>query len=244
MLKIDSNNKCTRPTFSSNYRMVILDKGKFYQNTTTFFRPDMNWGRLVELLANKYKNANKVNVFNMACSDGSEPFTLAISLMEKFGKDAKKFFPIKATDMDRTIINRAKNERCNLSEADLLRLYNATDGDFSNYFHFYRTDDLQYPFTVKATNKLSENIQFNVAKIMDEVKNIPAENYIVLCRNCWVYMNHSDQFALAEELSRRLTPSSLVLLGSLENSYGHSKILEQFGFRMTDVKNVYSKFGG
>ena len=241
MLKINSTNNYTQPTFQSNFRVVTHGGNRLYQNTTTFFRNDLNWQDFMNLLAAKYKDVDKVNVFNMACSDGSEPWSLAVALMEKFGDKSQKFFPIVASDLDDVIIKRAKKEPCNISENDLLSMNHCTKDNYSKYFDAVRATDLSFPLAVRPKPILDEKVDFKIATIQDEIKNIPPENSVVLCRNCWFYIPSSDRYMIAEELSKRLAPSSLVVIGNLENGFGHEMLLKRFGFEETMVDNVYSK---
>ena len=78
-----------------NYlRSTIDGRRKYACCYTRMFRSDLDWNLLSYYLENKYKNAQKVNVLNAACSDGSEPYSLAMILDKKIS-GGKKFFPIK-----------------------------------------------------------------------------------------------------------------------------------------------------
>lgn len=82
------------PAYRGNNREVFNKSGKFlYKTTTYFFREDLNWTCLAELLGEKYKTVQKVNVLNHACSNGQEPYTLAVKLIQILGKEAKNSFP-------------------------------------------------------------------------------------------------------------------------------------------------------
>ena len=43
-----------------------------YSNRTFFFRKDLPWTSLAWYIAKQFREAPKVNVYNFACSDGSE----------------------------------------------------------------------------------------------------------------------------------------------------------------------------
>ena len=93
-------------SFGSNMK---FDLQGYTPNFTYFFRGDFQWRSFASYLNSRYKNADKVNIYNAACSDGTEPFTLAISLLSKLGiKKAEKFFPIKAHDLKDSLVKEAK----------------------------------------------------------------------------------------------------------------------------------------
>ena len=101
-IAINPQSNIQNPLFTSNKReRGIKEDGTLNRNTTSFFRNDLIWGDFADLLIDKYKNENKVNVYCYACSDGSEPYSVAMLLISRLGLEgAKKFFPIIAVDKD------------------------------------------------------------------------------------------------------------------------------------------------
>ena len=75
-----------------------------YWTSTKFFREDLNWNDFVFMLFQKYKGVPQVNIRCFGCSDGEEPYSLAMKLDVVLGKYAEKFFPIVAKDFDKTSI--------------------------------------------------------------------------------------------------------------------------------------------
>ena len=100
--------------FESFFQAMLKDKLLFDEflermtiNVSEFYRNPKRW----EVLENKIlprllkNNSNRLKVWSAACSTGEEPYTLALIL--------SKFMPlsqisIKATDIDRAILNRAE----------------------------------------------------------------------------------------------------------------------------------------
>ena len=102
------NNTSSNINFTSNLRCVYnrSTNALKYMNTTKLFRQDLDWDGFAELLISKYKDVDKVNIYSYACSDGSEPYSLVIKLLEKSEKlkiNCDKFFPIRAKDIDKKI---------------------------------------------------------------------------------------------------------------------------------------------
>ena len=92
----ENNKVVVKPFYDKGCDFFGHKEGKILvSNSTNFFRNDLPWNTLGKTLDELYPKGEKVNVFNFACSDGSEPYSLAICLMEQLGEDgAKRFFPI------------------------------------------------------------------------------------------------------------------------------------------------------
>ena len=90
------------------FKKPVLKRGQFLNNEgsvyirdlTCMFREDLDWKKLGEFLETRFAKCSKVNTYVYGCSDGSEAYSLSILLQNKFGKDAEKFFPIIAKDID------------------------------------------------------------------------------------------------------------------------------------------------
>lgn len=89
-------------------------------NNSWAVRGELDWKANAKFFGGHFKDKEKVNVYSLASSDGSEAYMLAISLIETLGeKEAQKFFPIKAFDKDEYIVGVAGSGKWNLMEADL-----------------------------------------------------------------------------------------------------------------------------
>ena len=71
------------------YTPLYKNKVNFYSNATYFYRNDLSyrdvdgsWNDFRRVISNEFKEAPKVNVYNFACSDGSETYSLVMSLLE------------------------------------------------------------------------------------------------------------------------------------------------------------------
>ena len=60
--------------FGTSYRKVIKPSyslGDCYEASTCFFEEDFPWKSFFDNSIKKYENTSKVNIFSLACSDGS-----------------------------------------------------------------------------------------------------------------------------------------------------------------------------
>lgn len=209
-----------------------------YATTTFMLRDDLDWEAFARLLDKKYKNVDNVNLINHACSDGEEPYSLALTLLAKLGKSAEKFFPIIAKDFDNTSLLFAKKGRFNINKKEHLKL-ERTFG--LNLYKYLNIREDQFGIHVKVNDNLKERIIFQKSDILKDVENLPKENTVLLCRNFWPYMPQSSKKLLAQKLATRLDSSSLIVIGSFDISNGIDKLLEEVGFEMTEVKGVMQK---
>lgn len=144
-MRIDSQPNIIN--FGTSYRKVMKPSyllGDCYEASTYFFVDGFQWNKFFNYATEKFKNTPKVNVFSLACSDGSEAYSTAMLLISKLGEEkAKKYFPIIAVDFDRTITRNARKGFMNLSADDELRINKYTGNNLNKFFE--RTDKTFYP---------------------------------------------------------------------------------------------------
>lgn len=120
----------TRAIYSaSGYNLGRID----ILNQSDLFRNDMHWAKFIDLLYELFPNGVKTS--SLACSDGSEPVTLAISLIDKLGRKANSFFPIYASDIHPQTLQCAKSGIIGVENGDITRINKQLkQSNFSDYF--------------------------------------------------------------------------------------------------------------
>ena len=228
------------PNFQGNRRFVYDKGGIFlYRTTTYFFRDDLNWNTFINLIWDKYKNVDRVNVINHVCSNGQEPYSLATMLMEKLGEEAEKFFPIIAKDVDEDNINSAKNGRLGIKNEDLYRINHFINDNISEYFDKGRAINPENDLVLIPKTKLRNSVIFSQSDIFEDIKTIPSSNTILMCRNFWPYLEPQKRKQLAVEIAKKLDSTSLLVTGN----YDFCSIVDLFkalGLVQTGVRNVYT----
>lgn len=229
--------------FTSNARSVRGRDGELlYRNTTNFFRPDLDWKKFGNYIKEKYKNVSKINIFNYACSDGSEPMSLVILLREILGQISEKFLPIMAKDIDSNIIYMANSNFVNMDYMDYEVINEHTDGNFNKYFVYPRGGiGIEGDFPVRVRPELSEQIKYSTADIVSDVKNISDKNTILFCRNFWPYIKSSNaRETLIQALVNKLQNNGAMVVGNYDEEVDIYKLLCDKGFRQVkDLRNVY-----
>lgn len=210
-----------------------------YENTTLFFRHDLNFARKPEYktsdtwigfrktIADYFENTPKVNVYDFASSDGSEAYSLITCLIDELGeKGAQKFFPIQAYDIDSAMVEQAKSGEIPCNIDDIRRINeNLKQMPFYLYFNFEDYNG-SLPYLFIATDRLKQKVNFNLADIQSTIKNIQPSNSLILCRNFWPYLSKEDRDKTIFELSQKLDDSSLVVIGSFDNSQTINQFLK------------------
>lgn len=216
-----------------------------YRNDTCFFRNSDIWENFVKFFSEKFKNVPKVNTYCYGCSDGSEPFTFIMSLFSNLEKkEAKKFLPIKAKDIDKEVINNVKSrELYFLKNSEKTNINQYTCGKFKDYFS--EKKGIGEIYFAQAKDILYDNVQFSVADISKDYKKIKPNNSIIFARNFWPYIKeHSLRKQFLKQLYNHLEKNSFFIIGDFDINGTACSILEEIesaGFVKTSVENVFTK---
>jgi len=195
-------------------------------NFTLFFRDDLKWNKFIEYIDEKYKDTDKVNIYNYASSIGSEAYTMAMLLLENNGEKADKYFPIIAKDCDSHVIDIAQSGLISIHPEEEININNTTDKKFEKYFtidrnvRFSYDKDKETELNAKVNNILKNKVRFECADITQDYKSIKKDNSIVMCRNFWPYLEDNDtRRRLVKNLYNQLGNSSLLVIGAYDNKY-------------------------
>ncbi|MBR2386512.1 hypothetical protein IKA92_04365 [bacterium] len=189
-------------------------------NSTNFFRDDIDWAGFGHVLEELFPNDKKVNVYNFACSDGSEPYSLAITLIEDLGEErAKRYFPIRATDADPIIINTAKSGKIFAAGKDIENLKEMTKHKVDKYFY---SKKVQGGYILEAKDILKNNIIFEKEDFATGLNNIKKENSLILCRNFWGYLGTEEIMECAKKLHKKIDETSIILIGDFDKEFGRA----------------------
>ena len=228
-------------TYKGNMRSIYdAKKNLLYRTTTYYFRGCTEWNKLANLLITKYRNVEKVNIIDHACSSGAEADSIAMILISKLGeKKAKKFFPIQAKDIDKKNIEMAKNYTpLNVIELDIERINYYTNNGFYKFMDIFSTRDDNFDLAIAPRQDFRDNIHFEQSDIFEDVEKLPPRNNVFLCRNLWLYLNDEKKDKLAQNLSKKLDDTSILVIGEYDDA---NEYLTKHGFIPTKIKYVYTK---
>lgn len=249
---INSFNKAQSPNFKSWTREVLLKPSDpnalttlvKHRNDTWLFRSCLDWRRFGKFIAEKYKNLQKVNVYNYACSNGSEAYTFLMELSSNQSYEtAMKFTPIYARDYDKKAIDYAQSGIIRIEEGEKGSVNMNTEGRFDLFFKKNEEygDEIYEP-----RHFLNSNVIFSQANILEDYKTMPRDNTIVLARNFWPYLKYNDRIELAKNLYNHLGENCTLVIGQFDNMGSWDgtptrQILESAGFKQTQIEHVFTK---
>lgn len=173
-------------------------------NVSEFFRNYKRWEVLEKKMLPKIlENKTSISVWSAACSTGEEPYTLAIIL--------SKFLPlhaisILATDIDKTVIEKAKNGT--YSEQSLKEVPLQIKNE---YFTKINPDEFQVNQTLKKTIVFKEQDLFQ--------SNYRQEFDLIVCRNVLIYFTEEAKQQLYFKFNHALKKDGILFVGSTEQIF-------------------------
>lgn len=175
-------------------------KRPFYGLTYLFRSPEL-YTRLVDCLAEKFPQGIDIHCF--AASDGSEPISLAIELMEKLGEKASNF-KITGFDIYDKAVEKASRGILPLLPADIYRFSERVKGPINQYFEpytgpqvqdntpkrldgeFYDHDDNPIPLSAyRIKDNIQKQVTFKKADIRAVMREPQPKPVVVMFRNAW-----------------------------------------------------------
>ena len=199
----------------NEFKSAFIDH--FTINTTEFFRNPDNFKYIKEnILPSLFENQNQVNIWSAPCSDGSEPYTMAIILNELGIKSNR--FHILASDLDPGSLEVAKK---GVYESNSLK--NVSDKIIKNYFERESKNTDKY----KVKSQIINQVEFNKCNLIKDT--FPSSKDLILCRNFIIYLTKEFKHKLINDLTSVLNSGGYLFLGNTEfifhpTKYGLKKV--------------------
>ena len=192
-------------------------------NVSEFFRNKEIFNTLEQKISEVLvPQKNKLKVWSAACSNGSEPYSLAM-ILHKLTPGIRH--DIIATDIDITILETAKKG-----------VYCIKDIKNVDY------EFIQKYFTVSGDNYiLKEEIKNRVTFIKhDLIRDIYESHFdLIVCRNVVIYFTQEAKNQIYAKFYTAMKPGGLLFVGATESIYNYS----EFGFEKLSTF-IYRKAGG
>lgn len=238
-----------KPVFQSSFRIYSPKSVKSFgifgsdkvRTSTNLFREDLDWVELTHYIKRHFKNKDKVNIYSLACSDGSEAFTFIISILENMPENMQsKFLPIYASDIDKEVLKAASSGRINIDTIEFLsseRMFNCSIGKYfkkPSVSMIIKGDELSETDTISSyqvEQKLTDAVKFKKSDILTELKNLEDNgNSIILCRNVFPYLSSKYTDKVIETAQKRLKKGSLFVIGDYDDKVNMEQKLVANGF--------------
>jgi chemotaxis protein methyltransferase CheR len=177
-------------------------------NVTEFFRDKKPFEHLEKtILPEMFRKKSQLKIWSAACSNGAEPYSLAIILSEL---TPEKKHRIEATDLDPGILKVAAEGRY---PADLLR--NMAPGRVQKYLKqengFYYLD---------AQTK--SRVQFRRHDLLSDSYGSGYD--LIVCRNVQIYFTREAQEKINVRFCKALVPGGILFLGSSETIFNYTDL--------------------
>ncbi|NBV85506.1 MAG: protein-glutamate O-methyltransferase CheR [Verrucomicrobia bacterium] len=200
-------------------------------NETYFFREDHHFDCLVHsilpVITKRKTKGEPIRIWCMPSSSGEEPYSIAITLLERWPGINDWDVEIIASDIDTGILNKARaglySERSIRNvPAHLLRKYFIKTG------HDYQ-----------ISRDLREAVEFTRANLAEPLDTRHYREFdVIFCRNLLIYFDDISRRTAADTFFDALHPGGFILLGHSESM---SRISPIFNVRRFPEGIVYQK---
>lgn len=203
----------------ADFRLSYLDH--FTINTSEFFRNPKNFDYLRDnIIDNLFRENEKVKIWSAPCSNGSEPYSIAILLTEKGYKESD--YQILASDIDVNILESARKGVYNNTAVqnipyELLNKYFEISDD--NYKRYRLKEEIKRKVTFEQKDLITEPFE--------------KDWNLIICRNFFIYLTTDIKESLTHKFSESLVPGGYLFLGNIEFIFHPEKY---------NLEKVYSSF--
>jgi len=180
-------------------------------NVTNFNREGHHFehfsNHVAQGLIERARRGEPIRMWSAACSDGREPYTLAMALLNKMPEAGNFNIKILATDIDRKSIQIANIGEYTPEMVD--RLDKAT---ISKWFD-------RSGKTMKVKKTVQNMVQFNVLNFLDEWP-MKRKFDVIFCRNALIYFQADVQEKIFDGFTRYLNDGGYMYIGHSERIVG------------------------
>jgi len=179
-------------------------------NVSEFFRNPEIFEELKEKLKNELLPCNKsLKIWSAACSIGAEPYSIAMIL---HGLSSNYNHKILATDIDNTILERAKRGEYAFSEIKNIKK------EYMDKYISLKND--KYNVDIKIRNMVSFKRHDLILQDYEDKFNL------IVCRNVVIYFNQDIKDKIYKKFSNSLLKGGLLFVGATESIYNY----KEYGF--------------
>lgn len=187
-------------------------------NFTRFFRENHHFDHLKsdvlpELLA-RARNGGRVRIWSAACSDGQEPYSIALTVLSLMPNAADYDFRILATDIDPKILAIA---RAGAYDATALETVNPAMRK-----QFFRETDAGGRQKWQIDDRVKKLITFNELNLMAQWP-FKGPFDVIFCRNVVIYFDEPTQVKIWSRFAGMLGDAGHLYIGHSERVSGEAK---------------------
>lgn len=197
-------------------------------NLTSFFREPHHFDFLADTIFPEMKKNHqldkRVRIWSAGCSTGMEPYSIAMTMANKFPKDWD--FKILATDLDTNVLAAAKE---GIYEGQSVT---GIDDDKLKKFFLHDSQSARY----KVKENLGKCITFKQLNLLQPWP-MKGPFDVIFCRNVVIYFDMETKNALFDKYADMLRPGGYLILGHSETMSREVTRFESLG------RTIYRKVG-
>lgn len=173
-------------------------------NVSHFFREAHHFDHIREFVQKQPKSA-RLRFWSAGCSNGQEPYSLAMEIHRTLPDAASRDILILATDIDRTVLEKAKTGLYTESEIEGVSAADRTA---------FLTKQSDGNYLVKEA--LRQMVKFRPLNLNAPQWPMKGLFDAVLCRNVVIYFDDDTQAGLWPRFRARIKPGGTLMLGHSE----------------------------
>ncbi|MET3587576.1 chemotaxis protein methyltransferase CheR [Pseudorhizobium tarimense] len=189
-------------------------------NFTRFFRENHHFEHLrdevLPSLIARAKSGGRVRIWSAACSDGQEPYSIALTVLSQLPNAADYDFRILATDIDPKILALARagvyDENALESVTPVMRK------------QFFREVDVGGRRKFQVDERVKKLITFNELNLMAQWP-FKGQFDVIFCRNVVIYFDEPTQVKIWSRFASLLPEGGHLYIGHSERVSGDAKNL-------------------
>lgn len=207
------------------------DRQSFFKSSTLvtqtgFFRLKDLYDSLETIVLPKLSQTEgKIQIWSAGCSDGREPYSVAMTIERWQDKPGKKqlSYAIRASDINDEMIRIARRNRYDITRVELNKLQ-----EFTDYC------ELHGPLTVQVRNDAARKIQFINEDIFSRTGYQKKYN-LIICTNVMFYYEMEYRKKNARSLIELIAPNGFLYIESVGSRFLRSCGLQ----RVNSSSNLY-----
>ena len=200
-----------REELASLIDQVIVNEAGFFRNMPQLqaFEREI----VPKILKDNNSGAPKLRIWSAGCSNGQEPYTLAMILSEMSATKAFKFEPeINANDTSRAIILEAQKGRYK-------ECYLKNVPDYYKSKYFAKAGEDAYVIS----DPIKRMVKFSIMNLLDEVKvRMIRDMDMIFCRDVLVYFDNEAKKKVVGMFYDALKPEGYLFIGHSESLHNIS----------------------
>ncbi|PKU26610.1 CheR family methyltransferase [Telmatospirillum siberiense] len=187
-------------------------------NETYFFREDYQFDALIggilpEVARSKRRN-EPIRIWSIPCSSGEEPYSIAISILERWSQADSWNIEISASDIDSKILHEARTGL--FGERSVSRV----SAQLRSKYFLPRPDG-----SFQICDELRESIDFSLVNVVNPLHTHRFRDIdVIFCRNLLIYFDDVGRRETVEMFFDALSPGGFVCLGHSESMSRMSSI--------------------